>query len=458
MGKILGQSSSLKILSGIYKNDRLHHAYFFYGERGIGKYESALNFAKTILCEKNNGTYCDECKSCVSINNYRHNDVIVLGTSERFTNAEIFYEQFRKSKAEHLFNDFISSVRYILYRLESTLLPAYVSYPFSANEKYMVGSKKENSRDLLLESYYLAISNTIKELNKNNIDDIHGIYKKKSKDALETIKNRGSSKKNISITGDFFEGLKKLYYNIVYTVLPLDSIRKVIELTTRKPTGIKRIFIIEGIDLMDKTSSNIFLRTLEEPFDNNIFILLSDNPNIISDTSMKPLFSRLMGLHFANLSKQMLDNIYRKRLKFNDEEIKFCLSHSDGSVDRGLKNLLDKNRDIDNNGRELLVSFFRAIKEKEADSLAKCLTSLCGEGIEVLKSLVLLLSEMIASRYILDENTNIFEGILYNIKDEVIIGIIEEIDSSINILVNTNVQEKIVLRKVFTDIVICLKN
>jgi len=457
MGKILGQSSSLKILSGIYKSGRLHHAYFFYGESGIGKFESALNFAKTILCQNNEGTYCDECKSCISINNYRHSDVIVLGTSERFTNAQIFYEQFKKSNADYLFNDFISSVRYILYRLESGLLPAYINYPVSAEGKYMVGPKKENSRDLLLEPYYLAILNTIKELNKNNINDIHAIYKEKSKGALDIIKNRGSNKKNISITGDFFEGLRKLYYNVTYTVMPLDSIRKIIELTTRKPTGLKRIFIIEGIDLMDKTSSNIFLRTLEEPFDNNIFILLSDDPHITTTTSMKPLFSRLMGLHFANLSKQILDNIYRKRLKLSDEEIAICLINSDGSVDRGLKNLLDKNRDIDNNGRELLISFFAAIKDKDVTLLAKCLTSLCECGIEVLKCLNLMLAEMIDNRYTLDENINDFESILYNIKDEVIIGIIEEVDGSINILASTNVQDKIVLRKVFTNIVIRLK-
>ena len=46
MAKVLGQSVPLKIMSGIYKSGRLHHAYLFYGEEGIGKFESALNYAK----------------------------------------------------------------------------------------------------------------------------------------------------------------------------------------------------------------------------------------------------------------------------------------------------------------------------------------------------------------------------------------------------------------------------
>ena len=46
MAKVLGQTTPLKIMAGIYKSGRLHHAYLFYGEEGVGKYESALNYAK----------------------------------------------------------------------------------------------------------------------------------------------------------------------------------------------------------------------------------------------------------------------------------------------------------------------------------------------------------------------------------------------------------------------------
>lgn len=457
MGKILGQQSPLKVLSGIYKSGRLHHAYFFYGEAGIGKYESALNFAKTILCEKQNGGYCDHCSSCVNINHYKNNDVIVLGMTERFSNAQLFLKQFQKTKAEHLFNDFISSIRYILYRLESGLLDAYANYPVSVNEEYMVGNKKESSRHLLLEPYFLAVSNTIKELDKENVEDIEIIYKKHSVLAIESIKSRGLNKKNVSITGDFFHGVKKLYYNVVHTVLPLDSIRKVIEITTRKPTQAKRIFIIEGIDTMDKTASNVFLRTLEEPLDNNIFILISDNLNVIADISMKPLFSRLMGLEFANLSNKTLDDIYRKRLRLSDDEVKFCTKYSEGSVYKGIKNLLDKNRNIDNNESALLISFFTAIKNKDANLLAKSLTSLCECKVDVLHLASSMFADMLNCRYTFDESKKELENVLYDIKDEVIVGLIEEIDDCINTLLNTNVADKVVLRKIFTDIVICLK-
>lgn len=458
MGKILGQASELKILSGIYKSGRLHHAYFFYGDEGIGKFESAMNFAKTILCGKQNGTYCDECASCKNINMYKHTDVVVLSTSERFSNAILFYNQYMKSNAEYLFNDFIFSVRSILYKPEAGFFPAYVNYPVSAPEKYMVGSKRDTGREHILECYYLAVSLTIKELNNSNMADLNSIYKEKAKSALEIVKDRGSKKRS-SIEGDFFDALSVLYYNFTHSVIPMDSVRSVIEMTSRKPvSGEKRIFIIEDIDLMDKTAANIFLRTLEEPFDNNIFILLSDNPYIFSLDHMKPLRSRLMDIKFSSLSSETLENIYKKRLKLSDNEVTYCIKMSEGSAGRGIRKLLDKKIDIDNNITVSVLSFFRAVKDKDAALLAKSITSLTERGESVLSCFNSLLIEMIRFRYCNDEQTNELEEVLYNVPANIIIGIIQDIDSLISVLHDSNVQSKVVVRKALLDIVICLRD
>ena len=272
MAKVLGQTTPLKIMSGIYKSGRLHHAYLFYGDEGIGKFESALNYAKAILCERNNGTYCDECKSCKMIDQYKHPDVIVAGTDERFRNAELYFNQYLEYKLPHLFNNFYTSCRSILYKAESMLFDSYDNYPSSEPKEYMLGNKKESSRYALIEPYYLAVNYTLNELTSDNVEFIDSIFRNKSKEALNIVKNKGGKKK-ISIEGDFFEALKKIHYNIIHTVIPLDTVRNIIEITYRKPRiSHKRIIIIEGIELMDKRAPNIFLRTLEEPSDNNIFI------------------------------------------------------------------------------------------------------------------------------------------------------------------------------------------
>ena len=172
MAKVLGQSVPLKIMSGIYKSGRLHHAYLFYGEEGIGKFESALNYAKAILCERENGTYCGECESCKMIDRYKHPDVIVAGTDERFRNAEIYFNQYLEYKLPYLFNDFYTACRSILYKVESMIFDSYDNYPASEPKEYMLGQKKDTSRFSLIEPYYLAVNYTLNELNEDNIEFI----------------------------------------------------------------------------------------------------------------------------------------------------------------------------------------------------------------------------------------------------------------------------------------------
>jgi len=68
---ILGNDNIKNLLRLSLINNRLHHAYIFYGLKGCGKKLLANNFAKAILCKnlktKNKNVYvCDGCISCKS--------------------------------------------------------------------------------------------------------------------------------------------------------------------------------------------------------------------------------------------------------------------------------------------------------------------------------------------------------------------------------------------------------
>ncbi|MDD3375661.1 MAG: DNA polymerase III subunit delta' [Candidatus Omnitrophica bacterium] len=61
------------------KSERLAHAYFFSGSKGIGKFETALAVAKLVNCEDlKDGMFCDACSACLKINNSNHPDIHVL--------------------------------------------------------------------------------------------------------------------------------------------------------------------------------------------------------------------------------------------------------------------------------------------------------------------------------------------------------------------------------------------
>lgn len=80
---VIGQSQAFEILSGNIARGRIAHAYLFEGEKGIGKYLSARQFAKMLNCLNNADSddgldSCDRCRSCVKIDKKTHPDVLEI--------------------------------------------------------------------------------------------------------------------------------------------------------------------------------------------------------------------------------------------------------------------------------------------------------------------------------------------------------------------------------------------
>ncbi|HLC16757.1 MAG TPA: DNA polymerase III subunit delta' [Thermodesulfovibrionia bacterium] len=81
---LLGQNKALEILSGTIAHGRVAHAWLFEGEKGIGKYLTARQFAKALNCVSGTtGTLaepdsCDRCHSCIKIEKQNHPDVLEI--------------------------------------------------------------------------------------------------------------------------------------------------------------------------------------------------------------------------------------------------------------------------------------------------------------------------------------------------------------------------------------------
>lgn len=66
-------------LTSSFENNRVGHAYIFDGERGTGKEEIALFFAKLLLCEKpRNNAPCETCRSCLRVNSGNHPNITMI--------------------------------------------------------------------------------------------------------------------------------------------------------------------------------------------------------------------------------------------------------------------------------------------------------------------------------------------------------------------------------------------
>lgn len=72
------QPNVRRLLLQTIKNERMHHAYLFYGAQGSGKLATALTFAKHLLCIKNTEEPCQTCSSCFKMNKLAHPDLTLM--------------------------------------------------------------------------------------------------------------------------------------------------------------------------------------------------------------------------------------------------------------------------------------------------------------------------------------------------------------------------------------------
>ncbi len=80
--QVAGQEEIKASLIKSINNNQISHCYIFEGPKGMGKYELALIFAQSLLCEKFISNPCNECLSCVKMNSENHPDLHVINHEE----------------------------------------------------------------------------------------------------------------------------------------------------------------------------------------------------------------------------------------------------------------------------------------------------------------------------------------------------------------------------------------
>lgn len=82
--QMVGQEHVLRALINALEQKRLHHAYLFSGNRGIGKTTIARILAKSLNCEKGiTAVPCEQCLSCQEISQGRFVDLIEVDAASR---------------------------------------------------------------------------------------------------------------------------------------------------------------------------------------------------------------------------------------------------------------------------------------------------------------------------------------------------------------------------------------
>lgn len=128
--------------------------------------------------------------------------------------------------------------------------------------------------------------------------------------------------------------------------IKIDVIRTITEKIIEKPIiSNKKVYIINDCDKMTKEAQNCLLKTLEEPPEFAILILISSNENLILNT----IKSRCMSIKFKNIEDEKLLNYAKINLGYENVS-KNLLQAFDGSIGKAikLKDNKEKYSDIEN--------------------------------------------------------------------------------------------------------------
>lgn len=88
--EVVDQEYVIKVLINSLKNNLISHAYIFSGPRGTGKTTIAKLFAKSVNCMNlKDGLACNNCESCISINNNNNMDIIEMDAASNNSVDEI---------------------------------------------------------------------------------------------------------------------------------------------------------------------------------------------------------------------------------------------------------------------------------------------------------------------------------------------------------------------------------
>lgn len=214
--------------------------------------------------------------------------------------------------------------------------------------------------------------------------------------------------------------------------IKIDQIRKLISDISRKPyENPYRVIIVEKADTLTSDSQDAFLKTLEEPEGNNVFILLTENYNTLLPT----IISRCQVYSFRRLNEEnMKKNLIRSG--FTDpEEIEIAIENSNGIIGRAIEILKDRN--FEPKGKvyeELLAEILKGSRLKVLDCSENLLQSK-DDGEKLLSFLlsffrdILILKDVDDDEYIINKciDANIMKNYTENIREEDLFQIIDSI-------------------------------
>ena len=152
----------------------------------------------------------------------------------------------------------------------------------------------------------------------------------------------------------------------------------------RPVEGQYKVALLTDVQHMNETAANAFLKLLEEPPPQTVFLLTTSRPEQLLPT----IVSRCQRLRFDPLLPEAIETALQERAGMAPDEASMLARMADGSYSRAVE--LAENRDL-MTSRTLVLQFLRAAFTLDVAKLDEYAGEIAGQGRERVKSVLRLL-------------------------------------------------------------------
>lgn len=258
---------------------RLPPSMLFSGQRDSGKLTAALELARILSCQEGRALWTCTCPSCQRHKELTHPDLLIMGTRDCILEIRASSAAFLRSRSVASRYLFIRSVRKLVLRFNPALLG------------------QDDSRFAKAASVLADIDEKLEELDP-------------SRPVPEDAAAFGK------IVQSVVDSAEKLEEEFMYESIPVNQVRSATSWARLTPSGKKKVLIIENADRMQESARNAFLKVLEEPPKDVVFILTTARRGAIMPT----ILSRVRTYAFVDRSGDAIDEVITR--VFHDVPVK----------------------------------------------------------------------------------------------------------------------------------------
>lgn len=243
---LIAQPASVLLEEDILAS-RLPPSLLFSGQSSSGKLTAALELARVLSCQEKTALWTCTCSSCQRHKELIHPDLLIVGPRDCALEIRAASAAFLRSRSPASRYLFIRSVRKLILRFNPAL------------------QDSDDSKFAKAASILQDLDEKIEELSPSRplIDETKVLEK---------------------LIFSIVELAGKLEDDFLSDALPVSQVRNASMWSRLSPSGKRKVLIVENADRMQDSARNAFLKVLEEPPQNTVFILLTSRRGAIMPT------------------------------------------------------------------------------------------------------------------------------------------------------------------------------